>query len=547
MPTTAIFTPSPSASSDKSDKIDSPPLIKKVDREQTSTPPVGLGRGTVGFGRASPRPSIDASDGTSSRLVGLGRGMSRDAQRPDSISSGRRGSTGGLELPGEFGLGQRREWPGRGPASMSPRDNSGPFRRVSDLGVARSALAAANESNSLLDRSLSDAKSLAEESLRQRNITKEEMIALQLDRQLERRLELERQLEREREVERELERQLEKRKQKGEFTGYASILDGTHKFRRSSVAEVDTGTRLPVGQRRDSRDLRDARDLRDRDVREMRDVRETRDIREPKIQPSNSYNPFALPSGSPSVPPLQSPRRPSYVATTTSVTPPPPGLSPPPPGRRMSSFLSQSHDEEYRPPSRRESVSSMGFSPFGQSDTPISSARSSFSQPHFTSFPDLGKSASLTSVLHERTSSFSREVGTPEIETRSSRSSSNASPRSVTPGFPDQGSLREPLFPSSVFGSLQGNDPFYQEISKIWGQNAHRTVRMTKILSSYSFRAFHQIAHLKIRVLTSMKALVDPLLRRSLIYTMRRVAMNSKTMSPNREELLALVECYPRS
>lgn len=189
--------------------------------------------------------------------------------------------------------------------------------------------------------------------------------------------------------------------------------------------------------------------------------RESRDLRD--VSP-NTYNPFAL-SGSPAAPPIQPQRRSSFVVPPASVTPPPPGLSPPPPSRMVQY---PTHDEEYRPASRRESVSSSHFNPFG-SDASIPASRSSFSQsqptqPHYSPFS-------------ERMGSLApREIGSgmPESETRPSRSSSSASPRPSTPGFASEmvtgGNIRDlTLFPTNMYGSVQRADPFYQEISKIWG------------------------------------------------------------------------------
>lgn len=231
MPTTAIFTPPPSTSTD-SEKDTSPPIERAkdkgrdIEREKASTPPVGLGRG-MGLGRSSSKTNIDATY-ESGRTVGLGRGMSLrgETQRtePNMLSAGRRGSTGGLELPGEFGIGQRRDWSSRGPSgALSARENT-LTRRVSDLGTTRSHLATMNELSSATAASRTF-EPKAEDLTRQRAATKEEkLLALQLDRQLERRLELERQLEREKELERQLERQLEKRKQKTDYSGYVQMI-----------------------------------------------------------------------------------------------------------------------------------------------------------------------------------------------------------------------------------------------------------------------------------------------------------------------------------
>lgn len=116
---------------------------------------------------------------------------------------------------------------------------------------------------------------------------------------------------------------------------------------------------------------------------------------------------------------------------------------------------------------------------FGQSDVGLPSPRTSFSQPGtYSPFSDTGKSTSI-SAIHERGVASLREVGA-EIETRSSRSSSNASPRPPTPGGYSEpaGHMRDlTLFPTTtMYGSAQRADPFYQEISKIWGQGAQRMV-----------------------------------------------------------------------
>lgn len=225
MPKTPIFIP-PKNEPPESEESPLQERAKDHTQEQTSTPSAsGLGRGSVGIGRGSRTTDASPSTDVSTRFSGLGRGTISREPRPDSINaSGRRSSTGAVELPGEFGLGQRRDWPARASGAAALTREPGQ-RRLSDLGMTRNLMGSTDSPG--LSRAFSEPRLFSDD--RQRPLTKEEkLLALQLDRQLERRLELERQLERERELEKELERQLEKRKQKSDLGRFVNELGPTN-------------------------------------------------------------------------------------------------------------------------------------------------------------------------------------------------------------------------------------------------------------------------------------------------------------------------------
>jgi len=279
----------------------------------------------------------------------------------------------------------------------------------------------------------------------------EKLLAIQLDRQQERRAELERQLMKERELEKELQRQLEKRSQKQKPsdlqpstsmpTVISTFSDSSHSSHSSlpSMPILDTMPRASLTPKLSFDSL------------------STANSRLPSLQssPRSSLAPTSsLDYAVPNVTPKQSPRKPSFLAEDEES----------PRVHRRSLSFSGEKDNLPRTPS-----SLFGSASFDYSSSPrIPPGLSPQSSQSFIPFSENGRSIPSLNLREDRLPPL--PTNTPfqhdamlqrNILGVGASTASDLSPREM------------PMYPSLHHGAAAArrSDPFYQEISKIWGQD----------------------------------------------------------------------------